>query len=131
MKIEGIIEYNNNGAISNIDVNVDTSTSLSKVDKNVLDAISFALYGKTIFNDVINEKGVPLIALNIKDKGVYVVRQPEYLRETHFGTKYLRKDVYSLRTDNEEYESLTEEKYYSLLNNYVDISYDEFVAKCK
>ena len=132
MIIKGIINYNNNGVLTDKTVEIDTDKQYQDISEDVCDAVSFALYGKTIYRDIINtDTGVPTIILSVEcgGKTVYIVRQPQYIRETNFGTRYLSKEVLSLKTDQEEYESLSEDKYYKLINKYINISYDELFKK--
>lgn len=131
MLITGMVTYNKNGALTEKHVGIDTSAKPSTLDHDVCDAVSFALYGKTIFGDIVRtEIGVPFITLNIdcKGKSAYIVRQPQYLKETAFGNRYLSQELFSLKTKDTEYESLSAEKYYELINDVVDMSYDEFVS---
>ena len=134
MFIKGIVEYNDNGAVSEEKIDMDTTMLRVGENKDLLDAVAFALYGKTIFKEIVREgKGVPLICLEIKDKGktFYVVRKPEYIRKTAFGNKYLTKEMFSLKTEDAEYESLSDEKYYTLLKELISLSYEDFVSLCQ
>lgn len=134
MLINGSIEYNNNGVRAEKEVYIDTSQFTSELDHDICDAVAFALFGKTIFREIVqSDKGVPLIILNIKNKEkmAHVVRQPEFLRKTELGSTYLAKELFSIKIENVEYDSLEEKRYYELLSDYVDISYDEFSKNCK
>lgn len=134
MLITGTIEYNKNGTLTEKHVGIDTSVKPSSLERDICDAVSFALYGKTVFCDIVcAETGVPLITLNIdcKGKSVYIIRQPQYLKETHFGNTYLNQELFALKTQDVEYESLSAEKYYALLGDYVDLSCDEFASYCR
>ena len=134
MIIKGFVEYNNNGAFKKITVDFDTEKDCSPLEANICDAIAFALYGKTIYNEIVRpEMGVPFIALNIEcnSKAFYVARQPEYSRNTALGTTYLTKELFSIKTKSAEYDSLSEEKYYEVLKEYLDISFNEFVSFLK
>ena len=131
MIIKGLVEYNNNGALTEKRFEFDTTSKSAKPDYDICDAIAFTVYGKTIYQNIINpDLGVPFISINLECNGkiANVVRQPEYLRRTAFGTTYLTKEIFSIETENTEYNSLSCEKYYELLKEYVDISFDEFVS---
>ena len=134
MKIKGFIEYNNSASFKKITVDFDTEKDCSQTGTDVFDAIAYALYGKTIYNEIVRiEMGVPFIALNIEcnSKAFYVARQPEYLRNTAPGTTYLTKELFSIKTESAEYDALSEEKYYEILKEYLDISFNEFVSFLK
>ena len=131
MLIKGFIEYNNNASFKKIAVDFDTEKDCSQMGTDAFDAIAYALYGKTIYNEIVRpENGVPFIALNIEcnSKAFYVARQPEYSRKTELGTTYLTKEILSIKTESAEYDSLSEEEYYEILKEYLDISYNEFVS---
>ena len=133
MIVQGAIEYNNNGVLTRKNVDIDTSKNNS-CEKDVCDAISFALYGKTVFNDIISsEFGVPLIALTVENNGgvVRVTRQPQYTRITHFGTEYLSGELFILETKDAVYDSISSEKYYELMKEYADKTYEEFASYCR
>ena len=134
MHIKGTVEYNKQGAVTDEKFEIDTNKKETGISKGAYDAISFALFGKTVFHDIIEpEKGVPLIILEItcKEKAAYVVRQPEYIKETHFGKKYLNKELFSLKIGDVEYKSLSDEKYHDLLKECIDMSFDDFSAYCR
>ena len=146
MIIDGYIEYNNNGILTEKNFNIDTSIVADEKDCDICDAVSFALFGKTVFNEIVQEeKGVPTISLKIQNKGksIEVFREPEFWQKTFFGSVYLSEEEFGITTENDkystnelaletgEYKPLTGEKYYALLNDYIDISYDEFVLMCK
>ena len=131
---KGFVEYNNNGALAKKTVDVDTELDCSKIENDICDAIAFALYGKTIYNDIVRpEVGVPFIALNIEynSKAIYIARQPEYIRSTHFGSTYLAEGLHSIKTEAMEYDSLQEEEYFSILKDYIDITFEEFASSFK
>ncbi len=132
MKIKGTISYWDG---SEVKVAIESEEQFSAAgDQDIIDAVSYALFGKTVYHEIIHpKKGPPLIILSIENNGreVYIVRQPQYPRETHFGTKYLSKDVCSIKTEKEEYDSLDPEKYYMMLDEFLDISEDDFALKCK
>ena len=129
MKIKGLIDYESG---SEVKVSMSTEEKCGQEwEEDVFDAVSYALFGKTIFHEIINsKKGPPLIILTIESKGkeVYIVRKPQYLRVTHFGSKYLTKDICSIKTEEEEFDSLNPEEYYKMLEPFLDISYDDFAA---
>lgn len=134
MIIKGVIQYNNNGKLTDKEVYIDTTIINAQIDLDVCDAVAFALYGKTVYKDIVREDiGVPFIVLDVSsgDKNVHVVRQPEYDRVTHFGTKYLAKELFALKTEKEEYDSLSSEHYYALISDYVDVSFEEFINTIK
>ena len=134
MIITGTIEYNNNGSLSEKKVNIDTAKKNSNVSRDVYDAVAFALYGKTVFQEIVRpEKGVPMIALQItrNGKSVRIVRQPQYIRETALGSTYLTKGLFSLATEEMQYDSLSAEKYYEMIKDYIDMSYEDFSKYCK
>ena len=134
MLIFGTIEYNNNGNISEERLKIDTANTDSSVSKDVYDAVAFALYGKTVFQEIVRpEKGVPMIALQITCNGesVRIVRQPQYIRETALGSTYLTKGLFSLATEEMQYDSLSAEKYYEMIKDYIDMSYEDFSKYCK
>ena len=134
MIIKGFVEYNNNGAFAKKTVDVDTESNCSKIENDICDAIAYALYGKTIYNDIVRpEVGVPFIALNIEynSKAIYIARQPEYIRATNLGSIYLAKGLYSIKTEAMEYVSLQDEEYYSILKDYIDITFEEFASSFK
>ena len=129
MIIEGMIQYNNNGELTEKKICVDTGSKTIENDEYIYDAVSFALYGKTIYHNIVSsDTGVPLITLRVECKGksAYLVRQPQYYRETYFGTRYLSKEVFSIKTETEEHEALSSEAYYKLLDKYIDMSFNEF-----
>ena len=134
MLIVGTIEYNNNGNISEEKLRIDTANSDSSVSKDVYDAVAFALYGKTVFEEIVRpEKGVPMIALQItcNGKSVRIVRQPHYVREAALGSAYLTEELFSLATEEMQYDSLSAEKYYEMIKDYIDMSYEDFAKYCK
>ena len=134
MLIFGTIEYNNNGNISEERLKIDTANTDSSVSKDVYDAVAFALYGKTVFQEIVRlDKGVPMIALQItrNGKSVRIVRQPQYIRETALGSTYLTKGLFSLATEEMQYDSLSAEKYYEMIKDYIDMSYEDFSKYCK
>ena len=134
MKIKGIVEYNNNGIIMDEKFDIDTTVAAFAMSDAVADAISFALFGKTVYQPIVRaEKGVPLIVMEIigERDSITIVRQPQYMRETAFGSRYLSKEVFSIKTEKEEYPELSSEKYFTLLSGYIDLSYDEFSAYCR
>ena len=134
MIIKGFVEYNNNGAFKKITVDFDTEKDCSPLEANICDAIAFALYGKTIYNDVVcHEAGVPFIALNIEcnSKAFYVARQPEYMRKTDLGSSYLAKELFSLKTETKEYDSLQKDEYFNILKDYIDMPFEAFVSIIK
>ena len=134
MLIKGIVEYNNNGAVSEEKINMDTTALRVAESKDLLDAVAFALYGKTVFQEIVRAgKGVPLISMEINDNGktFYVVRQPEYLRETAFGNRYLTKELFSLKTEDAEYESLSAEKYFAMLKDLISLAYEDLISLCR
>ena len=47
----------------------------------------------------------------MRQKTIYIARQPEHLRKTHFGSTYLSKEIISVKTETQEYPSLSSEKY--------------------
>ena len=129
MIINGTVEYNNNGELTEKKICIDTGSKTIENDEYIYDAVSFALYGKTIYHNIVSsDTGVPLIILRVECKGksAYLVRQPQYYRETHFGTRYLSKEVFSIKTETEEHDALSSEAYYKLLDKYIDMSFDEF-----
>ncbi len=96
MIIKGFIMYDCIEGLPEKDVSIDTSKRIAACDRDVCDDVSFAMFGKTVFNDLLRkEKGVPEISLTIECKGntVHIFRKPQYLRVTYFGTEYLT-DVY-------------------------------------
>ena len=134
MKITGTIEFNNNGALSEEKVSLDTEKRDPVVNENVYEAVSFALYGKTVFHDIVRpETGVPMISLSIScgDKKVAIVRQPQYVRETAMGSNYLTKELFSFSTDDMQYGALSSETYYQMIHDYLDMSYEKFVGFCR
>ena len=134
MLIKGTIEYNNNRKLIERQVCIDTNVKSSTIDHDICDAVAFALYGKTIFSDIVSsDKGLPTVFLKIdcKEKSVYTVRRPQYQKVTHFGTKYIEQELFSLKTKDAEYKSMSDEKYYALIGDFVDLSYDEFVLYCR
>ena len=134
MKIDGIIEYNKNGVLSEEKVHIDAIKSLSNIDEDICDAVAFALFGKTVFNEIIRpEKGIPRIFLNIECAGkvVMLVRQPGYVGETELGTKTLVHELFSLSTDEKKYPTLSAEKYFKEIGRFIDLSFVEFANQCK
>lgn len=132
MKIDAFIEWDWNG--SQEEASIDTSEKCSGISADVYDAISFALFGKTLFRDVVDpEKGPPFIFLTItcKGKNVCVARKPQYMRETAFGSRYLTEELFSLKTDEEDYPSLSADRYYELLKDHIDMTFDDFSAYCR
>ena len=134
MLIKGTIEYNKNGYLSEENINIDTTKKNSDVSRDVYDAVAFALYGKTIFQEIVRpERGVPLISLHITSNGksAMIGRQPQYVKETALGSIYLTKELFSLATEETQFDSLTAEKYYEIIKAYIDMSYEEFSKYCK
>ena len=134
MLIYGTIEYNNNGSITEEKLKIDTANTDSSVSKDVYDAVAFALYGKTVFQEIVRlEKGVPMIALQItcNGKSVRIVRQPQYVRETALGSTYLTKELFSLATEETQFDSLSAEKYYEIIKAYIDMAYEDYAKYCK
>ena len=134
MIIEGHIVYNKNGVINDKTIRIDTSLQSSEISEDIADAVSFALFGKTVFRDIVREvTGVPFISLIIDCNGneTIVQREPAYSRETHFGNRYTSEELFSLHINDTDYDKLSKEKYYELLNGVIDMSYDEFAAFAK
>ena len=134
MIIEGHVVYNKNGEINDMTMRIDTSLKGAEISEDIADAVSFALFGKTVFRDIVREDtGVPLISLIINCNGneIIVQREPTYIRETHFGSRYTSDELFSLHINDTDYDTLPKEKYYELLNGIIDMSYDEFVAIAK
>jgi len=134
--ISGTIEYTKTtGETYEKKVQINTDEICNEKNNDILDAVAFALYGKTIFKEIVRlEPGLPFIVLTINSKnGTAVVgRKPEHYRVTHFGTEYNAKEYFSLTVNGIDYnEDLSAEQYYQLLNEYLDLSYDEFVAYCR
>ena len=110
-------------------VNIDTAKINSNVSREICDAVAFALYGKTVFQEIVRpENGVPMIALQItcNGKSVRIVRQPQYVRDTALGSTYLTKELFSLATEEAQFDSLSAEKYYEIIKAYIDMSYEDF-----
>ena len=132
MIIKGMISYED-GSVVKVTLNSEGNFG-EELDTKTRDAVSYALFGKTAFHDIIDlKKGPPLIIFSIESKGkeICIVRKPQYLRETPFGSRYLEKDICSIKTEAEEYNSLNPEEYYKMLEPFLDISYDDFTAvKC-
>ena len=132
MKITGEATFSLN-LENTVKINLDTNDCSSNSPLE-FDLVAYALYGETIFENILRDDlGVPLIVLEIKtNKGSFsVVRQPEYLRETHFGTRYLAKEVLGYKEDQTEYPSLSKETYNELLKSKLDLSFEEFKALVK
>ncbi len=132
MRVKGFILYDMLEE-TRVDFDLQIDKSLAKQDKNVVDAVSFALFDKTVFNDNFVKNMVPCVVLEICDEkeDIYIVRQPEYARTTSMGTKCLRKGVFSIKIGELEYDGLSSDKYYELLNPHLNISYEEFKSLCK
>ncbi len=130
MKIEVFIDWHGIEEKASI----DTSKKPSGISEEVCDAVAFALFGKTIFRDILdNKKGPPFILLTVDCKGktVNLVRKPKYMRETGLGTQYLTKELFSLKTDNDDYPSLSAARYYELLKDHIDMTFDDFSEYCR
>lgn len=132
MRVKGFIVYDMLEE-TRVDFDLQIDKSLAKQDKNVVDAVSFALFDKTIFNDNFIKKMVPCVVLEICDEkeDIYIARQPEYIRTTSMGKECLRKGIFSIKIGELEYDGLSSDKYYELLNQYLHISYEEFKSLCK
>lgn len=134
MFIKGTIEYDNNIALTQENFIIDTSKKDSDVSEYTYDAVAFSLYGKTVFHDIINdEKGLPAAFFQITCNGktAHIARKPQYMRVTDLGTKYLTKELFSFSNEKDDYASLSAEKYYELIKDYVDMSFEDFTAYCK
>ena len=132
MRVKGFIVYDMLEE-TRVDFDLQIDNSLATQDKAVVDAVSFALFGKTIFNDIFAKKMVPYVILEICDgkENICLVRQPEYIRTTSMGKECLRKGVFSIKIGELEYDGLSSDKYYELLNPHLNISYEEFKSLCK
>ena len=112
---------------------IDTSKKDSAVSEYTYDAVAFSLYGKTVFHDIINdEKGLPAAFFEITCNGktAHIARKPQYMRVTDLGTKYLKKELFSF-SNKDNVVPLSAEKYYELIKDYIDMSFEEFTAYCK
>ena len=135
MIIEEHVVYNKNGETNDKTIRIDTSLKGAEISEDIADAVSFALFGKTVFRDIVREDtGVLFITLRISncDKEAYVVRQPEYVQVTHFGSKTLNKEVFGIndKSDSENTETpyLSAEEYFKQLDKYIDMKCDDFKA---
>ena len=133
MFIEGHVSYLINGEPKEERIRINTAEKSVEISEDIADAVSFALFGKTVFRDIPREdKGIPYIVLRVScgDSEAFVVRQPEYINVTHFGSKSLNKEVFGIRDkdnpENAEAPSLSAEEYFKRLDNYMDMTYDEF-----
>jgi len=138
MLIEGHVSYLINGEIKEETIKIDTTEQNAGISEDIADVVSFALFGKTVFRDIPREdKGIPLIILRVScgDNEALVVRQPEYIQVTHFGSKRLSKEVFEIQDkddpENAEAPSLSAEEYFKRLDKYMDMTYDDFRAFCR
>ena len=131
MRIEGTLEYNNNGTITKETFLIDTAAPSSDITRDQYDATAYALFGKTIFQDIIKvEKGIPVIVLEFvyREKKITVIRQPRHWYEDSMGALCPAAEKSALKTETEEYLDLTPEKYYNLLKGYLPITYHDFAS---
>ena len=83
MIVDGFIDYGRKGVEDDIVIYIDTSTK-HNLSNDAADAISFALFGKTVFRGILEQdKGVPVIVLKFVCDGgtVYTVTRTQRLQE--------------------------------------------------
>lgn len=135
MLITGTLYYNDDGfryekAIEGF----DTSKKADAVNQDMADAIAFALYGKTVFEDIVREgKPVPLIDLNIDcgGKKTRVVRQPRYVQEQSFGGGRPSPEQFNIQADTPKLQTVQADEFFKRVKECIDMSFDEFAAYCK
>lgn len=112
----------------------DTANKGAAVDPDVADSVAFALYGKTVFNDVTKlSKGVPLIDLEIAcgDKKTRVVRQPRYVAMEHWGAGRPSPEQFNIQDGTPKLQTLTGDEFFKRLKDCIDMDHEEFAAFCK
>lgn len=136
MRLKGAVEYYTNGNLKepiHLKFEVDTGQKAVGVGHDICDAISFALYGKLVFRDSFDsERGFPLVILHIDCKGkkALVIRQAECYRVSPSGIKFFSGPILSVKAGDVDSDKLSSEEYDILMQNYLDLSYDEFSAFC-
>ena len=132
MRITGQVEFRcANGESTLKDVDFDTDASAYLLENDLCDAVAFALYGKTVYQEIyVPETGVLVIAyltIECKGKTLSVTRRPGHWRKTIMGNIYFMEDFFFIRDVGE----VSCEKYYELMDEHLDRSFDEFVTIAK
>lgn len=113
----------------------DTAAKAESVDKDVADAIAFALYGKTVFEDITAPgRLVPLIDLNIEccGKKTRIVRQPRYVAMEHWGAGRPSPEQFNIQPeDAPKLKTVTGDEFFKLIAGCIDMTFDEFAAWCR
>ena len=113
----------------------DTAKKAEAVDKDVADAIAYALYGTTVFEEITAPgRLVPLIDLNIKRgrKTTRVVRQPRYIQGDESGRGRPSPEQYNIQLpDAPKLKTVNSEEYFELIKGCIDKTFDQFAAWCK
>ncbi len=130
MIIEGFVDYGHRGVDDDKLIDIDTSMP-PQLDNDAADAVSFALFGKTVFRDISQQKtGVPTVALKLlcDDAAVFLIRRPPCALQTENGV-CRHEELFSATTcRNGEIPDLSPEEYYDLLDKHFKMTYEDFVA---
>ena len=133
MIIKGTLYYKGIITVEEKFEGFDTSKK-GEVNPDVADSIAFALYGKTVFNDITKlSKGVPLIDLEIAcgDKKTRVVRQPRYVAMESYGAGRPSPEQWNIQDGTPKLQTLTADEYFKRVKDCIDMDYDAFAAFCK
>ena len=130
MIIDGFVDYGRRGTDDDKLIDIDTSRP-PQLDNDAADAVSFALFGKTVFRDIFQqEAGIPTVALSLfcEDVTVFLVRRPPCTRQKENGV-CRHEELFSATTcGNGEIPDLSPEEHYDLLNKHFKMTYEDFVA---
>ena len=114
---------------------IDTAKKAEAVDKDTADAIAYALYGKTVFEEITAPgRPIPLIDLNIEcgGKKTRVVRQPRYVAMEHYGAGRPSPEQYNIHAEGmPKLKTVTGNEFFELVKDCIDMTFDEFAAWCR
>ena len=134
MIINGTLYYKDVITIEDKFEGFDTSKTGAAFDPDVADSIAFALYGKTVFNEITKlSKGVPLIDLEIEcgGKKTRVVRQPRYVAMESYGAGRPSPEQWNIQDGTPKLQTLTGDEFFKRVKDCIDMDYEEFAAFCK
>ena len=133
MIIKGTLYYKGIITVEDKFDGFDTSKK-GEINPDVADSIAFALYGKTVFNDITKlSKGVPLIDLEIEcgGKKTRVVRQPRYVAMESYGAGRPSPEQWNIQDGTPKLQTLNADEYFKRVKDCIDMDYDAFAAFCK
>ena len=114
---------------------IDTAKKAEGLDKDTADAIAFAFYGKTVYEDIAAPgRPVPLVDVNVEcgGKKTRVVRQPRYVQGDESGRGRPSPEQFNIHTeDMPKLKTVTGDEFFKLVKDCIDMTFDEFAAWCK